>query len=112
MIDTIDIDTTPIHEDCAQVGTPDYERRARLECEVMKRQLVRQFGEPPLGCSIHRITNPHDFGDYYSLEIRFRDDREECVDWAFEVEGNLPERWDEEALRELAEEDYRPDKIT
>jgi len=106
MIDTLDIESTPYDERCAQVGESDYERRAKLECSVMLAQLGRQFGDPPTGCSIHRKTNPHDFGTYYSLEIWFNEEHEECVDWAFKIEGNMPKNWDEEAKKELAEDEY------
>ena len=65
MRDSLELDCTPIDEPCAQVGSEDYAKNARLECKAFAAQLMRTFGEPPPGCSFKITSNPHDFGTYH-----------------------------------------------
>jgi len=106
MRDYLELDTTPIDEPCAQVGSEDYSKNARLECKALAAQLIRVFGEPPAGTSYTVRSNPHDFGTYLELAIRFDDEDEVGSNYAYEVEGNLPQVWDAEAKSFLASGGY------
>ena len=47
--DYIDIGASPSDEDCVQVGSPDYERRAREECNRFIALIRKTLGEEPEG---------------------------------------------------------------
>lgn len=94
-MDYIELGPTPAGENCAQLGTDDYQRRARLETSVYKRQLQRMF--PDVKGYFKTKAFQHDFGTYY--EVCFVGDDAEMT----YVECNTPEFWDEAAKKELAE---------
>jgi hypothetical protein len=101
MRDYVSIGSSPVDEECAQVGSADYYERSRKECGAFKRQLVRIFGEPPEGAMLVTKTFPHDFGEYREVCVNYDDESEEALKYAFELEGSTPEKWDEEAREEL-----------
>ena len=97
---------TPWNEPCAQVGAADYAEKSRLETQTYINQLLRQFGEPP-GLSFFRVKRfPHEFGSYHEVVITYDDENEAAVEFAYNVENNTPERWDEQALEELRQRGY------
>jgi hypothetical protein len=51
-------------------------------------------------------SNPHDFGQYLEVQVSFNDDDEHQTHWAFMIEAELPELWDDEARAELAAAGY------
>ncbi len=103
MIDELFLSTTPVNEPCAQLGAPDYHRRTRAECRAFIGQLHRQFGEPPAGAWLKVRRCEHDFGTYHELVVRFDDSCEQAVDFAYQLEGELPLQWDDIARAELEE---------
>lgn len=111
MRDYIEFETTPYGESCTQVlrkGT-DYEKMVK-EGEIFIEQLKRQFPPPP-GCSLKLRAMPHDFGAYYEVRAYFDTEDETGSKWAYHLEENIPEKWDDEAKKELAEwEASRKDK--
>ena len=93
---------TPCNEPCQQVGMPDYDgQKAVAECKAFIHQLRRQFGEEPAGAQLRIKTFPHDFGSYLEVCIIFDEEVEEQVNYAYGIEGALPEDWDDEAKKEL-----------
>ena len=107
MKDYLELCSVPINEPCAGVGSDDYERRARLECRVFIHQLERTFPEAMETGLYFRIkSNPHDFGSYYEVQAVFDDEDESQTEWAFVIEGELPEHWDNDARNELAAHGY------
>ena len=106
MTERLDIDTVPLDEECAQVGTPDYAHRSKIECTVFADQLIRFHGKPPGSARLAIKRNPHDFGTYLSIEIIFDSDNEDESEWAYNVEGSLPLDWDEKAKANLEKEGY------
>lgn len=101
---------TPLDEQCTQVGDPNYHEEARKEINAFIGQLRRMFGEEPKGCRYKITSNPHDFGTYLDLDIIFYEDDEaeneeenKAAQYAYNVENNLPNNWDEIALKELDE---------
>jgi len=106
MTERLDIDTVPLDEECAQVGSTDYSERSKIECRVFADQIIREHGKPPGSARIAIKRNPHDFGTYLSIELVFNDDNEDESEWAYNVEGNLPMEWDEIAKENLKKEGY------
>jgi hypothetical protein len=102
MRDYLSIGSVPAGEDCVQVGTKDYCERAKKECRAFAGQLLRRFGEPPTGVSFAVKGFPHDFGTYYEVVVYFDDKIKAAIEYAFRVENNMPEYWDETAKKELA----------
>ena len=104
MTETLELGPVPTAEDCAQVGTENYHTLARIECAVYKNQLCRMFPKiEESGCVLTIKSNPHDFGTYFEVAIKYDEDNENQIEVAFEVENNQPEYWDEFAKRQLLE---------
>jgi hypothetical protein len=107
MKDYLDLDTVPCDEPCASVGQPDYSKRARLEARAYVAQLERAF---PLavdaGVYFRVKSNPHDFGSYLSVQVVFDDEDEAQTEWAYTIESELPNTWDDDARNELAANGY------
>lgn len=101
MKDYIVIASSPIAEDCAQVGSQDYQIRDMKECRVFRNQLIRVFGEEPDNAKLVIKTFRHDFGNYHKVCVLFEENDAEGIAYAFKLEGNTPEKWDEEARKEL-----------
>jgi hypothetical protein len=92
---------TPVEEPCEQLG-PNYRPEvARAECKAFIGQLKRQFGDPPPGASLIITSNPHDFGTYLEVAVRYDDWDEVAADYAFKLEGELPAHWDAISRAEL-----------
>ena len=108
MRDYINIGPTPCDETCAQVGDNNYGIRSKIETRAYKNQLNRMFPEvlnsKTLSFSVQTFT--HDFGSYKEVVINYDDDNEqEYNDIALMlVDRNTPTNWDEEALKEIAEQ--------
>ncbi len=98
----LDLGPVPAEESCEQLGRNYNPDRARLECQTYKAQLIRQFGEPPEGYRIRIKSNPHDFGNYLSVEVGFEEDNEAAAEYAFKVEAETPSNWDEESRKALS----------
>ena len=103
MLDYLNLGSTPSDEDCAQVGSPDYQNRANKELDAYKAQLERMF--PGLETHKHmqfkKMWFPHDFGSYGEIVITFDVDNELEAATAIEIEWNTPTNWDQEAIEEL-----------
>ena len=101
MIEEIYLGPVPLSEDCSQVGGIGYFERSRKECRAYINQLRRLGGEPPMGGALKIQSCPHDFGTYHEVIAIFDERFPDSCKWAFELEENLPEFWDEEAKVEL-----------
>lgn len=113
-MDYLTLGSTPCAEPCAQVGKENYHDRSRIESRVYLHQLERVVAKTA-GISMDsdefitkyetftlRVKSfPHDFGSYKEVCIEFND--EASAKLACELEDSLPENWDAEALKELAE---------
>ena len=102
--DYITLSSCPIAEDCEQLG-PNYNpKKAAQELRVYKEQLERQFpknGDFPGKLAVKYFN--HDFGRYGEVVAYYNTDNEDSVDWAYNIENELPEYWDEIAKSELQE---------
>jgi len=104
--DSLELGPTPAMEDCAQVGWDNYVELSKMELKAYKNQLTRMFPNMPEGAYFKINRNPHDFGTYYELAIKYPVDDKEASDFAYMVENNLPENWDEQAKAELNQSGY------
>jgi len=109
--------STPCDENCAQVGRDNYHEQSRIECRAYINQLKRvikeltsyEYGSDDFTNKYETFTLrvksfPHDFGNYHEVCAIF-DDEESCH-LANDIDNSLPENWDAEALKELAELNY------
>jgi len=94
-----EIGGSPYLEQGAQVGEPGYEEQAAQECRVLIEQIRRQFGPEPPGSSLQVATNPHDFGNYYTVALYYHDEAGE--DYALKVERELSGHWDAQSRHDL-----------
>lgn len=99
--DYITIGSSPAGEDCAQVGTDNYTEQARRECNAYREQLLRQFGKEPGSARLAVKSFPHDFGSYLEVVCYYDDRDEAAMEYAFRLESECPERWDDEARAAL-----------
>lgn len=106
-MDILNIGPTPCDEQCEQIGTDGYDPvLAKLECRVFAKQIRRICGDPPNGARLVVASEPHDFGSYHEVSVKF-DDSEDAIEYAYKCESECIEHWDLEALTELAEKSER-----
>lgn len=106
MHDSLNLSPTPVGEECAQVGSEDYRKNALLECQAFTDQIRRQFGPEPAGAKLKVKSNAHDFGTYYDVNVEFDSNNDEAAEFAYLVEGGIPEYWDSEAKEFLKANGY------
>ena len=104
--ETLDIGPTPSGEDCVQVGSDQYRELNPMEIKAFANQCTRMFPNIPPGARYVRTSNPHDFGTYHELGIKYQEDDEAAMSYAFNVENNAPEYWDDQAKSELSPQGY------
>lgn len=106
MRDYLTIGSVPYGEPCAQVGSDNYDRNSRLECKAFIGQITREFGFEPNGAFLMIKRFPYEFGSYREVVVFYDDNYDDAVEYAFKIEANAPEFWDETALKELKEGGY------
>ena len=103
MLEYQSLGPTPAGEDCVQVGDPDYANKASKECSRYRALLKMKFPQAGAhGCKFVRQAFTHDFGTYYEISIQFDDSRLESCEFAYFVEGNIPEFWTDTKVEEFA----------
>ena len=96
MIDYLEIGPVPCEEDCQQVGTESYSPvAAREECHRFIRAIRTTVGHEPQGAWLTVRSNPHDFGTYYEVAVKYDDNYPEAFEYALRVESDAPTRWPE-----------------
>lgn len=102
MIGYITLGPTPAGECCEQIGPNCNYDRMKKECRVYIHQLERMFPDAEKSNARFAVMSfPHDFGTYKEVVVKYDEMVEDSVNFAFHVESNLPEEWDDEALDEL-----------
>ena len=99
--ESLELGSTPSGEDCVQVGSDSYFDLYIAEAKAYIDQLKRQFPNIPDGVSFGIKSFPHDFGTYHEVVVKYNEDNEEAINFAFDVENNTPEYWDATAKEEL-----------
>jgi hypothetical protein len=95
MREYVNIGSSPVEEDCAQVGDPDYPTRAREECRRFIELIRMRLGPEPEGARLVIKAFPHDFGTYHEVVCWYDDEMPKSVDYAFKCESDAPSRWEE-----------------
>ena len=100
MRDYLSIGPSPCDEDCVQLGTEGYYERAKDECKRFIKLIRKVCGPEPEGSTamLGIKSNMHDFGDYLDVVCYFDDQDELGMKYAFHVEGNTPETWDDDDI--------------
>lgn len=98
MADYIALGSVPVDEDC--VGVSDkrpYMKEMTAECRRYKKLLEELFPRPN-GVDAHFTIKsfPHDFGTYKEVCVVYDCDDEAACEYAYNVEANLPARWEGE----------------
>jgi len=108
MKEIIYLGSSPAEEECAQVGDPDYPTKARLECRAYINQLYRYLAsqghtrnELPEGFVLCAKNEPHDFGSYLEVIVKFNSEDEKSWEVAMLLDGKGPVNWDEDAVKEM-----------
>lgn len=91
--DYISIGPAPVNESCVQVGTENYQSRARAECNRFIEVIRGVLGQEPEGAGLGIKSNPHDFGSYLEVVCHFDDDDDEARAYAYRCEGEAPSEW-------------------
>ena len=94
MRDYIEIGPTPPEEDCAQVGTENYHKDSRKECERYIEAIRKKLGNEPALARLAIKVFPHDFGSYREVVCYYDDMDETAMKYAFDCESNGPMTWD------------------
>jgi hypothetical protein len=115
----LNIAPTPHNESCTPAGWEHIED-GQFECAVLIDQMIRIYGEPPEEADFFICSNDHEAGNYCEAAVRYtmpNDDMdyEEMSEWqqaeydkaaeaeayAMKMEGGIPDKWDEIALKQL-----------
>ena len=64
MRDYVSIGSAPSDEDCVAVGSEDYYKKARAECQRFIEVIRKKLGPEPSGARLVVKSFPHDFGTY------------------------------------------------
>lgn len=100
-MDYLTLGPNPAAEEC--FSSNDY-TKSKEEGIVYKHQLERLFPIPQDVRAKFKVKSfPHEYGDYIEVCIVYDDNDEVSTDFAFLVEDNIPEYWDDESLKELKE---------
>lgn len=103
MIEKMTLGSTPVDEDCAQVGVENYTVIAHAECSLFKDQLIRAYHDHfqsalPTGLRLRIKGAEHEYGTYYEVTALFESDDEPALKAAIWLENNLPSKWDAKSL--------------
>jgi len=91
----------PYDEPCQQLGETYEPDLARKECRTFLNQLIREFGEPPEQAKLFIQSNPHDFGSYLTVDVKFNELDRAASDYAYMIDAKVPANWDDESRKEL-----------
>lgn len=95
MKDYLTIGSSPVEEECAQVGSPDYYNKVMPECKRYIDLIRQKMGPEPAGAKLVIKSFPHDFGTYHEVCCVFEDSLPEAIAYAFACENNGPLTWDD-----------------
>jgi hypothetical protein len=93
MRDYLTIGSTPPEEECAQVGSENYRKRAIAEIRRYRELLINTCGEPPAGTELKAKWNPHDFGEYVELVVEYDENDPLGLEYALHLESHGPSNW-------------------
>ena len=94
----IGLGSSPIDEECAQLGSENYESAARDECNRFIALLKKKYEEAhneklPAGTNLCIKSNSHDFGVYYEVVALAEVTDIEATEAAYWLDANVPATW-------------------
>lgn len=101
MWDEIEIGSVPGLEQGVGNSEKNYNKNAKKEALIFKKQLIRKFGnQEGIEFYIRKIKQSH--GIYYNVIMIYKVNDWKSQNFAFlEVEDNIPDFWDDESKKEL-----------
>jgi hypothetical protein len=93
MSDFLYLGSNPCDEVCVQAGTFDYRNNAMKECRRYKQLLETMFPEWEANGCRFRLHFEHGDPIYIEVVVSYDRTRPESIDFAYNVERNLPEHW-------------------
>ena len=102
MKEYIEIGSSPYDESCAQVGTENYRETAKKEMNAYIDLLERTFPDArSMNIVFKQKWFEHDFGSYGEVCAFWNPEDELADSYIYEIEADLPAKWDEESLKKL-----------
>lgn len=89
----------PAEEHAVQVGDVDYARRAKIQSRAFVEAIRRTVGREPEYARLCVTSQPHDFGSYYEVVVRFDPNDREATEYAYRVEAKAPTTWEEAGMK-------------
>lgn len=84
----------PAEENAAQVGDPDYARDAKRQCRAYIQAIHEVCGREPEGARLVVMPQPHDYGTYYEVCVRFDPENEAAARYATHCDERCPTTWE------------------
>jgi hypothetical protein len=98
--DYVDLGPVPAMETASDA--PKQPELNRAECRIYKAMLERLHPVPEGVDAYYCIqSNPHDFGSYREVGIKYNENDRAAGNWAWDMQDNSPSNWDDQARKEL-----------
>ena len=91
----LELGSAPPNEPCVQLGDSDYPALSTAECSRYRQGLERRFKPTNPNNWFATKSFTHDFGLYREVVVYFDDTDQSSIDFAFNVDANLPSTWSE-----------------
>jgi hypothetical protein len=101
----------PAEEDCAQVGSSDYARRAIDECRRYIDAIRKVWGPEPEGARLTVKSQSHDFGTYYEVAVVFDGTIKAAAEYAVKCDRDAPKTWAEADSADKSKTRFQPGTI-
>jgi len=88
----------PAEEECAQLGSPDYEDRAKKECLAYIEAIRHVCGPEPEGARLRIKRQSHDYGVYLEVAVEYDPESRIAVEYAAKCDDQAPTTWDEAGM--------------
>jgi len=98
--DYINIGSSPVEEDCVQIGEINYMSRSLIECALFLKAIRNKLGTEPVGARLMTKRFTHDFGTYHEVVCMFQTGNEKAMEYAFKCESEAPTTWKEGGIEE------------
>ena len=95
MFDYLEIGPTPAEESCEQLGPGYTQAKAKRECQQFIEAIRKVVGPEPEGARLTVRSNPHDFGTYYEVAVKYDGSSPGATEYALKVESEAPSTWPE-----------------
>jgi hypothetical protein len=93
--DVVYLGCAPAEEECAQVGSPDYEDRAKRECLAYIEAIRAVCGPEPEGAKLKIKRDIHDFGSYLEVACEYDTENRTAAEYAARCDDHAPTTWAE-----------------